>query len=646
MSTTTLTPIDTSTALAQFKTALQGAGIEVPEHLNADGKLYRCNTIGQNGKRGKDAAAYMLHLDGLPAGGYQNWQNGAGWQNWRADIGRAYSPEENQAIKARMDADHKAGQAETKQRQDEARERARLLLADSWPVQTHPYLEHKGVQAHGVKIGKNNVLLIPMRDAGGQLHSLQTIAADGAKRFLSGGRKKGCFYLIGELPAPDGLLCIVEGFATGASIYEATGYAVAVAFDAGNLLPVAESLRELHPKMRLCICADDDYQTDGNTGLTKGSEAAKKLGAVLAAPEFGQDRSNDATDFNDLHQAQGLEAVALCIDKALNGQHTTPENSANASHVVIVTGAGQDHWPTPTPLPSTLPAVAPFDADLLPESLQAWVMDIAQRMNCPPDFVAVAAVVSLSSLIGARCTVRPKRKDDWRLVPNLWGAVIGRPGVKKSPALNEAMQPLHMAETLDRERWQEDYTAWQIDAQVAEMAADANKKLASKEAAKNPAKAREFLSKSLDIGQEPQRRRFVVQDFSIEKLHEIISQEVNGLGLLVFRDELHGLLTSLDRQGQEGARGFLLTAYDGNQGYGMERIGRGSVYAERVCLSLLGGIQPAKLQSYVRDACSNGAGDDGLLQRFSLAVWPDIEPSYQHIDCHPDHEAEGVPNFV
>ena len=319
-----------------------------------------------------------------------------------------------------------------------------------------------------------------------------------------------------------------------------------------------------------------------------------------------------------------------------------PKDAGNISRIeqgagVSVTGVENMQ---PIPLPSSLPPVMPFDADLLPESLQAWVMDIAQRMNCPPDFVAVAAVVSLSSLIGARCTVRPKRKDDWQLVPNLWGAAIGRPGVKKSPALNEAMQPLHMAEALDRERWQEDYKAWQIDAQVAEMAADANKKLAGKEAAKNPTRAREILSQSLDIDPEPQRRRFVVQDFSIEKLHEIISQEVNGWGLLVYRDELHGLLTSLDRQGQEGARGFLLTAYDGNQGYGMERIGRGSVYAERVCLSVLGGIQPAKLQSYVRDACSNGAGDDGLLQRFSLAVWPDIEPSYQHIDSYPDHEAK------
>ena len=118
MSTTILTPIDTSAVLAQFKSALLEAGIEPPEHLNADGEIHRCNTLGKNGK---NDATYMLHLDGLPAGGFQNWQDGAGWQNWRADIGRAYTPEDSQDMRERMEQDRQARQAETQKRQDEAR---------------------------------------------------------------------------------------------------------------------------------------------------------------------------------------------------------------------------------------------------------------------------------------------------------------------------------------------------------------------------------------------------------------------------------------------------------------------------------------------------------------------------------------------
>ena len=114
----------------------------------------------------------------------------------------------------------------------------------------------------------------------------------------------------------------------------------------------------------------------------------------------------------------------------------------------------------------------------------------------------------------------------------------------------------------------------------------------------------------------------------------------NPWGLLVYRDEVHGLLCSMDRQGQEGARGFYLTGYDGNQGHAVDRIGRGHSYVPRVCMAMLGGIQPGKVQSYVREAVNGGAGDDGLLQRFGLAVWPDVEREFKLVDRWPDTPAK------
>ena len=124
-----------------------------------------------------------------------------------------------------------------------------------------------------------------MRDVDGELHSLQFILPDGGKRFLTGGRKRGCYYGIGR---PAGALCICEGYATAASIYEATGYATACAFDAGNLLPVAEALRAKFPRLSLVIAADNDSEAAGNPGLTAATAAARAVGAAVAVPDFGR----------------------------------------------------------------------------------------------------------------------------------------------------------------------------------------------------------------------------------------------------------------------------------------------------------------------------------------------------------------------
>jgi putative DNA primase/helicase len=206
----------------------------------------------------------------------------------------------------------------------------------------------------------------------------------------------------------------------------------------------------------------------------------------------------------------------------------------------------------------------------------------------------------------------------------------------KSPALGEVLKPLHRLEAAEREQWEAAHEAWEFDRRVAELAAKSNEREAIKAAHKDLARARALLQ-PLDIPPEPKSRRYVVNDATVEKLGELLT--VNHWGLLVYRDELHGLLCAMDRPGQEGARGFYLTGYDGNQGYAVDRIGRGESYVPRVCLSMLGGIQPGKVQSYVREAVAGGAGDDGLLQRFGLTVWPDIEREFTYVDRWPDNPA-------
>lgn len=297
-----------------------------------------------------------------------------------------------------------------------------------------------------------------------------------------------------------------------------------------------------------------------------------------------------------------------------------------------------DAWPEPTPLPDALPPVQPFDPDLLPEALRGWVMDIAYRMQCPPDFPAVGAVVALSSLIGARAVVQPKARDDWQVVPILWGLIVGRPGVMKSPALGEVMKPLNRLEAQERELWQAAHEAWELDCKVTAMQDDANEKKAKGHAAKGDMKAARQLLEPTDTPAEPTARSYIENDSSVEKLGEVL--EENPWGLIAYRDEIYGLLTGLDKQGQEGSRAFYLQGYDGNQGYKFSRIGRGITYIPRVCLAMLGGTQPGKAQRYVRDAVSGGSGDDGLLQRFGLAVWPDVAVEFKYVDQWPDTHAK------
>jgi hypothetical protein len=160
-----------------------------------------------------------------------------------------------------------------------------------------------------------------------------------------------------------------------------------------------------------------------------------------------------------------------------------------------------------------------------------------------------------------------------------------------------------------------------LECKVSEMAAAGREKQAKGIADKDKAAARALLTLE-SAPSEPIARRYIVNDATVEKLGELLQQ--NPWGTLSYRDELYGLLTSLDKQGQEGSRAFYLTSYDGNQGYTFDRIGRGTVPIPRVCLAMIGGIQPGRIQEYVRGAVAGGSADDGLLQRFGLTVWPDV----------------------
>ena len=265
--------------LVAFSEAIADAGMVPPTEIVDDGRIHRFSTTG---KRSDDAGWYVIHLDGIAAGSFGCWRSGES-QTWCAKADREMSAAERGAQAKRVDEMRRQRDTEQRQRHAEAAGASAIRWATAGPAEHHPYLVAKMVGACGARVEGAHTLLIPMRDTAGNLHSLQSIAPDGTKRFMPGGKVKGCYHSIGR---PSGKLVICEGFATGATINGDTGHAVAVAFNAGNLLPVAQALRAKYPCLTLVICADDDWKTEGNPGLTAATEAARSVGGLLAVADL------------------------------------------------------------------------------------------------------------------------------------------------------------------------------------------------------------------------------------------------------------------------------------------------------------------------------------------------------------------------
>jgi putative DNA primase/helicase len=247
-------------------------------------------------------------------------------------------------------------------------------------------------------------------------------------------------------------------------------------------------------------------------------------------------------------------------------------------------------------------------------------------------------MVVLAGVVGRRIGIRPKRRDDWQVTPNLWGAIIGRPGLMKTPAIAE---PLKLLKRFEQEAKQEfDLEAREYEtAQVVEKATREVLQSELKKAIRADKDLGDIKSRlAASATSEPTRRRYLLNDPSVEKLGEILCNNPNGV--TVFRDELTGLLRSLDRDGNETARAFYLESWNGNERHTVDRIGRGTIDIPACCVSVIGGIQPGPLADYLRAAVRGGRGDDGLVQRFQLMVWPDIDRHWRNVDRFPDSVAK------
>ena len=282
-----------------FLQAMGESGINFSGSVISDGAIHRFSTNGKKDKSGW----YLLHADkDFAAGAFGDWRTG--------DSIKWCSVEES-----KMSTEQRARRREIQEKTDKAIEeqyhKAAGEAKEMWEASTpasndFPYLAKKRVRSHGLRINKDGVLLVPMRNNMGEVRSLQRIYPDGSKYNFPGGEARGHYFTIDGKPSE---IYICEGYATGASIHEATGGTVIVAFSAGNLYPVTRTIKSKYPTSRFTLCADNDqWTTSGNTGIAQARKTGEAFGIKVVWPTFSNIESRP-TDFNDLANLEGIDAV-------------------------------------------------------------------------------------------------------------------------------------------------------------------------------------------------------------------------------------------------------------------------------------------------------------------------------------------------
>lgn len=447
----------------------------------------------------------------------------------------------------------------------------------------------------------------------------------------------GTYSVKGISQVPFRLPKVVDAIRTGVTVYIVEGEKDVLALESIGYVATcnaggAGKWRDVHSQYLrdadVVVIADNDPpgRKHAESVAQQLLPIARRVRIIRELP--GVSDKGDVSDW--LATSSGAEGFLEMVD------------SVAASFIATAGTADLDDWPDPKPIVGELKPVPEFDAEvLLPDVLRAWVMDEADRMPCPPEFIAAAVLVALGSIIGARCAVKPKARDSWLIVPNLWGGIVGDPAAKKSPAWGVALKPLDrlIAKAL------KEHSAALADYETAKIVFEAQKDAIEgriKAAAKEPKKhgdpatiAGELRTHGQKAPAAPILRRYKTNDSTVERLGELLRE--NPAGLLVLRDELVGLLATWDREGREGERAFFLEAWNGNQSFDTDRIGRGHISVPNVCVSIFGGIQPDKLTGYLEQA-AHALANDGMLQRFQVLVYPDPR-RWEWRDRAPDKAA-------
>lgn len=436
----------------EFGQILRDAGFVLPsgELPEMDGKRHRVATEGDS--HGKKSGVYQGYMNGRPAGWYQDHRASEEKVKWTSSGKFQQDPAE--MIKQRALSAQNRWDRDVQAQADYAR--MARTLAGQWqkmpvPSDVHPYLARKGVPAaDGVKLDKYDNLVIPLRNAAGDIRTLQYIKPDGTKTLKKGGEKTGNFFVVGGDLRPDRPVLYAEGYATAASLHLASGLPVVMTVDAGNMVTVSRNLKALYPDAAHVILGEDDFTKKDNKGVAKAREAAGAIGGMTLIPQFTDDERTQTiagtaafSDFNDIHQSRGLDAVrdqlAPVLDtllpdwrQAFTENYSMPDNDMRSEESAIplpdITdypdfGAEfQEAFPqfdnflnnTPTPGPASSPneaeEILPADTSSLAATDSSHVAS-ADLKNAPQADVASAETSPSVSLQAPDSVAEAQRAD-------------------------------------------------------------------------------------------------------------------------------------------------------------------------------------------------------------------------------------------
>jgi putative DNA primase/helicase len=600
-------------ATDQFRDAIQSAGLIPPDVIEPDGKLHR---FASNGKHGDDAGWYALHGDGIPAGSFGDWRSGIN-QTWRADIGRNLSKEEEAADRARVRAMQTERKAEEQRRHKAAAEKATAIYGAGRRDEAaeHPYAAKKRVNLFSLvrrgawpQRGWNDALLIPLYDATGAITTLEAINPDDDKDFLIGGRKRGCFHPLGKLRGAPVVL-IGEGLASTAVGTDATGYPSAAAMDAGNLLPVAQAIRnEIATDALIVFLADNDVRDDGrNPGIEAAQAAAQAVGGIVAVPEM----EGQKCDWWNVWDKHGPEAVAEAIGRAIAGASAP----GKATHQAEPLRAGERM--APEPLRAMLPPADGFPVQSLGAVLGGAAAALHESVKAPLALCCQSVLAAASFAVQAHANI----KMPWGEVKpsTLFFLTVGESGERKSAIDDLVLGAAKAQERADMAIYNEELKQYQVAAAAHEHAVDAARRAATT-GKKGTATQAEVMAAVERCGKKPSAPvaplRFVT-DPTVEGLFKLMV--VSQPSVALFSDEggllIGGHALNSDNALKTFARWCKL--WDGSP---FDRVragdGAGILYGRRMALHQL--AQPDVMVKLLSDRMANG---QGLLAR-CLVAWP------------------------
>lgn len=583
-----------------FKQEMRDKGLVPSERIIANGKVHRFHVTGD--KQGTKNGWYKFSkIGGFASGAYGCWKRGI-IETWSSKSPKSMTTKEKAAytkIKKHCDKDQERSHIDCRKRA-----KAFWNKATKDGIDKHDYVIKKGIIPYGARVSESNTLLIRVHDIDWKLQGMQTINPDGLKIFLKGTAKKQNFSFLSEKPGKEdtleaGILIFCEGWATGCSLKEATGLSVVVAFDAGNLMPVAEAWRARFPKHKFIIAGDDDHATDGNPGKMKAIEAAKSVKGIPVFPVFID--ATDKTDFNDMHMEQGLEAVKALVSAA---------RAKDPKDVYY------EIWPEPIPLGAF--GTPPLSFKLLPKTLARFCKAVTKNTQTPRGMSIMIGLAIISTCLQKRFEVSPYG-DNYKEPVNIMVIVALDPASRKSAVINEMGAPINFWENEQFEALKEKASQVRHEREMIMKSIESIKSSVCKadtteEARKEALKEIKRLEKSMP--EEIIIPHLWTDDVTMERLQNLMVE--NGERVAIVSDEggVLEVIAGLYSGGKSNIN-IILQSHAGSP-VRVQRQGR-SVKMDKPALTIGLAVQP-KIITDLAHGNKAGFRGKGLLARFLYCI--------------------------